>query len=161
LDVEPRRQRHFEVETPHLTAVVKGTEFTVAVAATGSSVLVKEGAVEVTSLVTGQSTLVGTSQTARVAASGTGRQWAQAGSDDVAGASTPHSVASGIGRTGSRQGSSGFSFSHMDLGDIGLTVGVALASILAMLIAVSDAFASRCRNLLGRVFQTNRSRPRS
>ncbi len=161
LDVEPRRQRHFEVETPHLTAVVKGTEFAVAVAATGSSVLVKEGVVEVTSLVTGQSTLVGPSQSARVASGLSGRQCAQAGSDDLAGASTPHSIAPSVGRSGSNQGSSGFGFPHLDLGDIGLTVGVALASILAILIAVSDAFATRCRNLAGRVFQANRSKPRS
>ncbi len=161
LDVEQLGYWHFEVETPHLTAVVKGTEFAVAVAATGSSVLVKEGAVEVTSLITGQTTLVGPSQTARVASDIAGRQLAQAGNDDLAGASTPHSIAPGVGRRGSTQESSGFNLPHMDFGDIGLVVGVALASILAILIAVSDAFATRCRNLVGRVFQANRSKPRS
>jgi hypothetical protein len=163
LEVEPLGYWHFEVETPHLTAVVKGTQFTVAVAPTGSSVLVKEGAVEVMSLVTGQATLIGPGQTARVATDLSDRQLAmadgaQASGDNVTSASTPSSLAPGVRRGRSGQGSSGFSMRSMDLGDIGLTVGVALASVLAMLIAVSDAFAARCRNLLGRLFQTNGSK---
>jgi hypothetical protein len=161
LAVEPRRRHHFEVETPHLTAVVKGTEFTVAVAMTGSTVLVQDGAVEVTSLLTGQATLVGAGQTARVASELSDNQWAQPVRDDFVGTATPSSLTPGGARRGSAGASTGFSLRHMDLGDIGLTVGVALASILAMLIAISDAFAARCRSLMGRAFQTNRSKPRS
>ena len=38
LDVEKRNVQHFEVETPYLAAVVKGTQFRVTVGPTGSRV---------------------------------------------------------------------------------------------------------------------------
>ena len=47
LEVEKRNVKHFEVETPYLAAVVKGTQFRVSVNATGSSVDVLRGQVEV------------------------------------------------------------------------------------------------------------------
>ncbi len=43
LDVEKRNVQHFEVETPYLAAVVKGTQFRVSVGATGTSVNVLRG----------------------------------------------------------------------------------------------------------------------
>jgi ferric-dicitrate binding protein FerR (iron transport regulator) len=45
--VGKKPEAHFEVNTPYLAAVVKGTTFTVKVTASGSSVHVLEGAVEV------------------------------------------------------------------------------------------------------------------
>ncbi|MBA2401099.1 MAG: FecR domain-containing protein [Bradyrhizobium sp.] len=54
LDVEKRNVKHFEVETPYLAAVVKGTQFRVTVNATGTSVDVIRGQVEVADFRTGQ-----------------------------------------------------------------------------------------------------------
>ncbi|CAN7340782.1 FecR family protein [Bradyrhizobium sp. LjRoot220] len=54
LDVEKRNVRHFEVETPYLAAVVKGTQFRVTVNATSTSVDVIRGQVEVADFRTGQ-----------------------------------------------------------------------------------------------------------
>src|ERR1700761_9715679 len=54
LDVERQNVRHFEVETPYLAAVVKGTQFQVSVDATGSHVTVLRGQVEVADFHTGQ-----------------------------------------------------------------------------------------------------------
>jgi hypothetical protein len=48
-DVEPRRNRSFGVTAPYVAAVVKGTRFSVAVAADQASVQVEEGKVEVRS----------------------------------------------------------------------------------------------------------------
>ena len=48
LDIEKLTEPHFAVETPYLTATVKGTHFTVTVSANDASVAVTEGRVEVT-----------------------------------------------------------------------------------------------------------------
>src|SRR5882757_5887223 len=54
LEVEKRNVKHFEVETPYLAAVVKGTQFRVSVTATGTSVEVIRGQVEVADFKSGQ-----------------------------------------------------------------------------------------------------------
>ncbi len=54
LDVEKRNVKHFEVETPYLAAVVKGTQFRVTVNAASTSVDVVRGQVEVADFRTGQ-----------------------------------------------------------------------------------------------------------
>ena len=46
-DVDPRPSPHFEVETPYLTAIVKGTSFVVEVSKQGASVAVDAGVVAV------------------------------------------------------------------------------------------------------------------
>src|SRR6185436_6771770 len=48
LEVEKRNVKHFEVETPYLAAVVKGTQFRVTVDKATSRVDVVRGQVEVT-----------------------------------------------------------------------------------------------------------------
>lgn len=64
--VEKRASQHFEVETPYLAAVVKGTTFTVSVEGDTSAVHVVEGAVEVKAFATGQVGLVKPGYTAVV-----------------------------------------------------------------------------------------------
>jgi hypothetical protein len=54
LDVEKRNVKHFEVETPYLAAVVKGTQFRVTVNAGKTSVDVIRGQVEVADFKSGQ-----------------------------------------------------------------------------------------------------------
>src|SRR5882724_1392418 len=54
LEVEKRNVQHFEVETPYLAAVVKGTQFRVAVNAASTSVSVVHGQVEVADFKSGQ-----------------------------------------------------------------------------------------------------------
>jgi hypothetical protein len=54
LEVEKRNVKHFEVETPYLAAVVKGTHFRVSVNATSTSVAVLRGQVEVADFRSGQ-----------------------------------------------------------------------------------------------------------
>ena len=54
LEVEKRNVKHFEVETPYLAAVVKGTRFSVTVNATSTSVDVIRGQVEVADFKSGQ-----------------------------------------------------------------------------------------------------------
>jgi FecR protein len=54
LEVEKRNVKHFEVETPYLAAVVKGTQFTVTVKAASTSVEVRRGQVEVSDFKSGQ-----------------------------------------------------------------------------------------------------------
>jgi hypothetical protein len=54
LDVEKRNVKHFEVETPYLAAVVKGTQFAVTVNAANTSVEVRRGQVEVSDFKSGQ-----------------------------------------------------------------------------------------------------------
>lgn len=66
--VEKRASQHFEVETPYLAAVVKGTTFTVSVDGETSAVHVVEGAVEVKALATGQVGMVKPGYTAVVSA---------------------------------------------------------------------------------------------
>lgn len=57
---------HFQVDTPHLAAVVKGTTFTVSVDGAGASVAVTEGAVAVSSPAGGVAELIRPGQTGRV-----------------------------------------------------------------------------------------------
>jgi hypothetical protein len=64
LDVEKRNVKHFEVETPYLAAVVKGTQFSVTVSATGTRVDVRRGQVEVADFKSGQIAQVLPGQTA-------------------------------------------------------------------------------------------------
>jgi hypothetical protein len=54
LEVEKRNVKHFEVETPYLAAVVKGTQFRVSVNASSTSVDVIRGQVEVADFKSGQ-----------------------------------------------------------------------------------------------------------
>ena len=54
LEVEKRNVKHFEVETPYLAAVVKGTHFSVTVNAGSTKVGVLRGQVEVSDFKTGQ-----------------------------------------------------------------------------------------------------------
>lgn len=54
LEVEKHNVKHFEVETPYLAAVVKGTHFSVSVNAASTSVNVLRGQVEVSDFKTGQ-----------------------------------------------------------------------------------------------------------
>jgi hypothetical protein len=54
LEVEKRNVKHFEVETPYLAAVVKGTQFKVSVNAASTSVEVMRGQVEVADFKSGQ-----------------------------------------------------------------------------------------------------------
>ena len=54
LEVEKRNVRHFEVETPYLAAVVKGTQFRVTINAGSTSVDVIRGQVEVADFRSGQ-----------------------------------------------------------------------------------------------------------
>jgi hypothetical protein len=66
-DVEKKNVRHFEVATPYLAAVVKGTQFRVSVDEGGSRVEVLRGQVQVTDFKSGQRALVNQAQTAAVA----------------------------------------------------------------------------------------------
>src|SRR6201987_688600 len=54
LEVEKKNVKHFEVETPYLAAVVKGTQFSVTVGAGSTKVGVLRGQVEVSDFRTGQ-----------------------------------------------------------------------------------------------------------
>ncbi len=54
LEVEKRNVKHFEVETPYLAAVVKGTQFSVTIDAASTSVDVRRGRVEVSDFKSGQ-----------------------------------------------------------------------------------------------------------
>src|SRR5215467_1008935 len=54
LEVEKRNVKHFEVETPYLAAVVKGTQFSVTVNAGSTKVGVLRGQVEVSDFKSGQ-----------------------------------------------------------------------------------------------------------
>lgn len=64
LEVEKRNVKHFEVETPYLAAVVKGTHFGVTVNAASTSVNVERGQVEVSDFKTGQIAQILPGQTA-------------------------------------------------------------------------------------------------
>jgi hypothetical protein len=70
LDVEKRSEKHFEVETPYLVAVVKGTQFRVSVDDRESKVEVVSGQVEVAELKSGKFALVLPGQSAAVAING-------------------------------------------------------------------------------------------
>src|SRR5262249_2175498 len=64
LEVEKRNVKHFEVETPYLAAVVKGTRFSVTVTGESTKVAVLRGQVEVSDFKTGQIAQVMPGQTA-------------------------------------------------------------------------------------------------
>lgn len=66
LEVEKRNVKHFEVETPYLAAVVKGTRFSVTVGAGSAKVGVLRGQVEVSDFKTGQIAQVMPGQAATV-----------------------------------------------------------------------------------------------
>jgi hypothetical protein len=66
LEVEKRKENHFEVETPYLAAVVKGTQFRVSVGKYDTRVSVLRGRVEVTDFKTGEHAAVLPGQTAKV-----------------------------------------------------------------------------------------------
>jgi hypothetical protein len=66
LEVEKRNVKHFEVETPYLAAVVKGTQFSVTVGAGSTKVGVLRGQVEVSDFKTGQVAQVMPGQAATV-----------------------------------------------------------------------------------------------
>lgn len=70
-EVEKRNVQHFQVETPYLAAVVKGTRFQVSVAGNSARVNVTRGAVDVSDFRSGQHALVMPGQVARVSAIGT------------------------------------------------------------------------------------------
>lgn len=70
LEVEKKNVKHFEVETPYLAAVVKGTQFRVTVNAAGATVDVVRGQVEVADFKTGQIAQVMPGQHAGVSANG-------------------------------------------------------------------------------------------
>src|SRR5579863_3667862 len=68
--VEHTPDRRFEVKTPYLAAVVKGTVFTVSVGGARDAVHVAQGAVEVAASVSRERVLVRPGQTAVVSSSG-------------------------------------------------------------------------------------------
>ena len=70
LEVEKRNVKHFEVETPYLAAVVKGTQFSVSVGAASTRVDVRRGQVEVADFKSGQIAQVMPGQVAKVFAHG-------------------------------------------------------------------------------------------
>jgi hypothetical protein len=70
LDVEKRNVKHFEVETPYLAAVVKGTQFAVTVNDASTRVEVRRGQVEVADFKSGQIAQVIPGQTATAFANG-------------------------------------------------------------------------------------------
>ncbi len=70
LEVEKRNVKHFEVETPYLAAVVKGTQFAVTVNAASTSVQVRRGLVEVADFKSGQIARIAPGQTATAFANG-------------------------------------------------------------------------------------------
>ena len=89
LKVEKRAKQHFEVQTPYLTAVVKGTTFTVGIQGQRAVVHVVEGLVEVENLASGRRGLVRPGQTGSVLRNGPGEvQVDDAGAPGAAPAST-------------------------------------------------------------------------
>jgi hypothetical protein len=72
LEVEKKNVKHFEVETPYLAAVVKGTQFRVTVNASGATVHVVRGQVEVADFKTGQIAQVMPGQHATAFSNGSG-----------------------------------------------------------------------------------------
>src|SRR5471032_2316221 len=65
LDVEKRNVPHFEVETPYLAAIVKGTRFRVSVEKGTSRVAVMRGQVQVSDFKSGENVLVMPGQVVR------------------------------------------------------------------------------------------------
>jgi len=72
LEVEKRNVKHFEVETPLLAALVKGTKFRITIEKNISYVDVLRGEVEVSDFRSGQYALVEPGQTAKVSAEQSG-----------------------------------------------------------------------------------------
>jgi hypothetical protein len=72
LEVEKKNVQHFEVETPYLAAVVKGTRFRVTVDRRGAKVDVMRGQVQVADFKSGDMTVVLPGQAAKVSAQGNG-----------------------------------------------------------------------------------------
>jgi hypothetical protein len=72
IEVEKRNEKHFEVETPYLVAVVKGTQFRVSVTKLETHVDVFRGNVEVADLKSGQYASVLPGQRAKVSNEGRG-----------------------------------------------------------------------------------------
>jgi ferric-dicitrate binding protein FerR (iron transport regulator) len=72
LEVEKRNVKHFEVETPYLAAVVKGTNFRVTVNKNDANLDVLRGQVEVTDFKSGQIATVLPGQTASMSVQGQG-----------------------------------------------------------------------------------------
>jgi hypothetical protein len=70
LEVEKRNVKHFEVETPYLAAVVKGTQFSVTVSTAGTSISVIRGQVEVADFRSGQIAQIMPGQVATASAHG-------------------------------------------------------------------------------------------
>ena len=81
LDVDKKPNQHFEVKTPYLAAVVKGTTFRVNFDQTGGAVHVLSGLVQVTDPVTGQSGLVRPGRTGVVPATGGGLKISSTGAE--------------------------------------------------------------------------------
>jgi hypothetical protein len=75
LDVEKKNVQHFEVETPFLAAVVKGTQFRVTVTSGSAKVDVQRGQVQVSDFRSGQFALVQPGQAASVAGTGAAGLW--------------------------------------------------------------------------------------
>lgn len=69
LEVDKRDVEHFEVQTPFLAAVVKGTRFRVTVSPTGADVEVLEGRVQVSDFRSGDVATITRNQAARVSLS--------------------------------------------------------------------------------------------
>ena len=72
LEVEKRNVKHFEVETPYLAALVKGTRFQVTIDKNDARVDVFRGQVEVSDFKSGQYALVQPEQAAKVSIQGPG-----------------------------------------------------------------------------------------
>jgi hypothetical protein len=72
LEVEKKNVPHFEVETPYLAAVVKGTQFRVSVNRGDAHVDVLQGQVQVSDFKSGQQIVLLPGQAAKVSASGPG-----------------------------------------------------------------------------------------
>jgi hypothetical protein len=70
IKAQKRDFNHFEVQTPYLAAVVKGTEFVVTIGSQFADVQVMSGRVDVTDFKTGQAALVQPGQAARSSAPG-------------------------------------------------------------------------------------------
>ena len=101
-NVEKRKEQHFEVLTPNVAVVVKGTTFTTTVGAQGAVVHVVEGLVQVTDIQSGRTVFVRPGQTAVSPKGG--------GSLNVRGASTdtptkgPAAQASDTGKQAAAEG---------------------------------------------------------
>jgi hypothetical protein len=92
LEVEKRNVEHFEVETPYLAALVKGTQFRVTVKRSGARVDVLRGQVEVSDFKSGKFALVLPGQAAQVSAHG-------GGDLTLSGSGTLNPIKSGTPRT--------------------------------------------------------------